>query len=105
MLSLSPGGTIGRIKRWKTGTTNKTVAKQWEAKIKTDLLMRKIGSQRSQRVSFSQWAESYLKLEEVIALRSYQDRVETVRNQLIPFFGKKVTCPRSLAIQYVRFSE
>jgi len=89
VLSLSPGGTIGRMKRWKTGTTNKTVAKQWEAKIKTDLLMGKITSERSKSVTFSQWAETYLQLEEVKSLRSYKDRVATIRYQLIPFFGRK----------------
>lgn len=89
VLSLSPNGAIGWMKRWKTGTTNKTVAKQWEAKIKADLLMGKIGSQRSQTLSFTQWAEAYLQLGEVKALRSYKDRVETVRYQLIRFFGHK----------------
>ena len=44
VLSLSPGRAIGRMKRWKTGTTNKTVAKQWEAKIKTDVLMGKMAA-------------------------------------------------------------
>ena len=52
VLSLSPGGTIGRMKRWKTGTTNKTVAKQWEAKLKTDLLMGKISSSYGKVMSF-----------------------------------------------------
>ncbi len=89
VLSLSPGGTIGRMKRWKTGTPNKTVAKQWEAKIKTDLLMGKILSSYSKVMSFKEWGEQYLKLEEVRSLRSYQDRVEIVRLQLVPFFGSK----------------
>ena len=89
VLSLSPGGAIGRMKRWKTGTTNKTVAKQWEAKLKTDLLMGKISSSYGKVMSFKEWGEQYLKLEEVRSLRSYQDRVEIVRLQLIPYFGSK----------------
>jgi len=89
VLSLSPGGAIGRMKRWKTGTDNKTMARQQEAMIKTDLMKGKITSERSKSVTFSQWAETYLQLEEVKSLRSYKDRVETVRYQLIPFFGRK----------------
>jgi len=57
--------------------------------IKTDLMKGKITSERSKSVTFSQWAETYLQLEEVKSLRSYKDRVETVRYQLIPFFGRK----------------
>jgi len=89
VLSLSPGGTIGRMKRWKTGTDNKTMARQQEAMIKTDLMKGKITSERSKSVTFSQWAETYLQLEEVKSLRSYKDRVATIRYQLIPFFGRK----------------
>ena len=89
VLSLSPGGTIGRMKRWKTGALNKTFARQWEAKIKTDLLMGKISSSYGKVMSFKEWGEQYLKLEEVRSLRTYQDRVEILRLQLIPFFGSK----------------
>lgn len=89
VLSLSPNGALGRMKRWKTGTLNKTIAKQWEAKLKTDLLMGKIASFHGKAMTFKEWGERYLKLEEVTSLRSYQDRVEIVRLQLIPFFGSK----------------
>ena len=89
VLSLSPGGAIGRMKRWKTGTDNKTMARQQEAMIKTDLMKGKITSERSKSATFSQWAETYLQLEEVKSLRSYKDRVATIRFQLIPFFGRK----------------
>ena len=89
VLSLSPSGTIGRMKRWKTGTLNKTLAKQWEAKLKADLLLGKISSSYGKGTSFKNWGEQYLKLEEVRSLRSYQDRVEIVRLQLIPYFGSK----------------
>jgi len=37
-LSLSSGIQGGKLKRWKVGCTNKTVAKQQEAIIKTKLL-------------------------------------------------------------------
>ena len=89
VISLATNGPKGKIKRWKTGTQSKTVAKQWEAKIKTDLLMEKVSSLRVKSVTFKEWGENYLNLEEVKQLRSYQDRVEIVRLQLIPFFDGK----------------
>ena len=52
------------------------------------MLMGRIASERTQSVTFSQWAETYLQLEEVKSLRSYKDRVQPVRYQLIPFFGR-----------------
>jgi integrase len=89
VLQLARGAPGAKVKRWKTGTHSKTLAGQQEAMIKTDLMKGKITSERSKSVTFSQWAETYLQLEEVKSLRSYKDRVETVRYQLIPFFGRK----------------
>jgi hypothetical protein len=40
-------------------------------------------------LTFKEWGEIYLGLEEVKRLRSYKDRIEIIRNQLIPFFGAK----------------
>jgi len=93
VLSLSSNGALGRIKRWKTGTLNKTMAKEQAAKIKTDLMMGKIGSEkiRSEKIkqlSFAEWGERYLSREEVKGLRSYRDRVSAIRGQFIPYFGK-----------------
>lgn len=89
VLQLARGTPRAKVKRWKTGTGNKTLAGQQEAMIKTDLMKGKIKSERSKSVTFSQWAETYLQLEEVKSLRSFKDRVATVRYQLIPFFGRK----------------
>ena len=79
----------GKIKRWKTGTTNKTMAKQQEAIIKTELMKGKMKSERARSVSFSEWADTYLSLEGVRRLATYQDRVNAIRLQMVPFFGKK----------------
>ncbi len=43
-----------------------------------------------QKLPAGQWGETYLNLEGVKRLHSYMDRVEIVRNQLIPFFGGMV---------------
>lgn len=88
-LGLLSAGQGGKLKRWKVGSTNKTVARQQEALIKTDLMKGVIKSDKERMVTFEEWAETYLQLEEVQHLRSLKDRVNAIRFQLIPFFGKQ----------------
>ena len=88
-LSLASGIQGGKLKRWKVGSFNKTVAKQQEAIIKTDLMKGIVKSDHEKPLTFTEWAEAYLALEEIQRLRSRKDRVNVVRLQLIPFFGKK----------------
>ena len=85
-LTLAKGGG-GRLKRWKVGSLNKTMAKQQEAIIKTELMKGRVKSERSTPVRFSEWALTYLSLPDVKALSTFQDRYESVHYQLIPFFG------------------
>ncbi len=89
-LQLAAGVRGARLKRWKVGCTNKTAAKEAEAAIRINLLLGKIPSEQAQPILFSEWANTYLDLEVVKTLRSYQDRVETVTRQLVPFFGRKI---------------
>ena len=89
VLTLARGVPGARVKRWKVGSNNKTMAKQQEAIYKTDLLKGAMKSHHSKCYSFAEWGTKYLELEEVRVLRSYRDRVHAVRLQLIPFFGKK----------------
>ena len=88
-LTLARSATGGNLKRWKVGCTNKTEAKRQEAIIKTELMKGMPHTKGSEAVHFADWAEAYLGLQEVKALSTYQDRVESVRLQLIPFFEKK----------------
>ena len=90
VLDLARSTAGGKLKRWKTHTSNKTVAMKQEAKIKTDLMMGKIRSEKIKRLSFKEWGELYLSLEEVKSLRSYRDRVSAILGQFIPCFGKKL---------------
>ncbi len=90
VLQWGRGNPTAKLKRWKTHTTNKTMAKQQEAKIKTDLMMGKIPSEISKPIFFAEWGETYLGLEEVRNLKSYKERVHALRLQLIPFLGKKL---------------
>jgi len=89
VLTLARGTPGAKVKRWKTGTNNKTMAKQQEAIIKTELMKGIIKSEKTKCLSFAEWGAKYLELESVKKLRSYRDRVHTVQLQLIPFFGKK----------------
>jgi integrase len=88
VLRLAPPGT-GKLKRWRVQSLNRTLAKQQEAIIKTDLMKGIVKSKEEKPMTFKVWAEAYLELEEVQRLRSRKDRVNVVRLQLIPFFGKK----------------
>ncbi len=89
-LSLAQGIAGAKLKRWKVGSLNRTTAKQQEALIKTDLMKGVVKSAQVQPLTFKEWGELYLNLEDVKRLRSYKDRVEIVRNQLIPYFGSMV---------------
>ena len=88
-LSLAPSVFGGKLKRWKVGSLNRTLAKQQEALIKTELMKGIVRSDQARSLTFKEWGEAYLELEEVKRLRSRKDRVNVVRLQLIPFFGRK----------------
>ncbi len=81
----------GKVKRWKCGTLKRELAKQQEAIIKTNLMKGIIQSQRQAKVpTFREWGKRYLDLEEIKALRSYANHVETVNRRLVPFFGDRL---------------
>ena len=79
----------GKLKRWKVGSLNKTVARQQEALLKTELMKGMVRSDQSRSLTFQEWGEVYLALEQVKRLRSRKERINVIRLQLIPFFGKK----------------
>ena len=91
-LRLAHEGSGGRLKRWKVGSLNKTLAKQQESLIRTELMKGTIRTDQTKPVLFKEWALRYLDLEEVRRLRSYRDRNRIVRQQLIPFFGSSSLC-------------
>jgi len=90
VLTLARGAPGAKVKRWKTGTNNKTMANDQETMIKNDLMKGMIVSEKARSIPFSEWAESYLALDRVQNLRTYKDRVNSIRLQMIPFFGKKL---------------
>ena len=87
---LASGVPGARKKRWKVGCLNKTVAREMESAIKTRLLLGQERTEQARPVLFKEWAKTYLDLESVKTLRSYQDRVEIMERQLVPFFGAKI---------------
>lgn len=89
-LQLARGVPGARLKRWKVGCTNKQIAKEMEAKIKTDLLMDKVKSEQGKPLLFSEWASKYLELEQVKRLGSYVGRSHSIKQHLIPFLGRKL---------------
>ncbi len=86
-LRLAHEGAGGRLKRWKVGSLNKTLAKQHESIIKTDLMKGSITTDQAKLVRFKEWGFRYLELEEVRRLRSFRDRDRILRHHLIPYFG------------------
>src|SRR5438132_2566136 len=88
-VTLAPSLSGGKLKRWKVGSLNRTLAKQQETLSKTELMKGIVRSDQARSVTFKEWGEAYLELEEMKRLRSRKDRVNVVRLQLIPFFGKK----------------
>ena len=89
-LRLAPPGA-GKLKRWKVGSRNQRSAKDQEAVIKTKLLAGQILSplvERVQAVTFREWAETYLSLEEIRTLTTYIDRTLKV-GHLVEYFGER----------------
>jgi integrase len=87
VLGLARGIAGAKLKRWKVGSLNKTVAKQQEALIKTDLMKGRITSDHARPILFKEWALEYIELKSVKRLKSYRDRARIIKQQLIPCFG------------------
>src|SRR5262245_3083064 len=90
-LSLARGVTGARLKRWKVSSLNRTIAKQQEALIKTELMKGLIKSEHVQGpVSFKNLAELYLAAPEIQRQALYDWKVRLVRGRLLPTFGDKL---------------
>lgn len=89
-LKLAKGIPGAKLKRWKVGSRNKTVAREQEALIKAELMKGLVRSQQERVLTFKEWAKEYLQIEEVRTLRTYQERSQRIEHGLIPFFGHKL---------------
>lgn len=91
VLKLARGTPGAKLKRWKTLTSNKTLAKQQEAKIKTELMMGQIRSEvNGQARTFRYLASQYLGLADIKRQSSYTWKKNTVDKRFLPVFGGKV---------------
>ena len=89
-LRIAPQGA-GKLKRWKVGSRNQRSAKDQEGVIRTRLLAGQMVSPsaaRAQAVTFREWAETYLGLEEIRKLNTYEDRKLKV-GHLVEYFGDR----------------
>jgi integrase len=86
--TLARGVSGSKLKRWKVSSLNKTVAKQQEALIKTDLMKGIVKSDQVQGpMKFGALAEAYLALSRVIAQANYACKQRWVEQRFLPAFG------------------
>jgi len=91
VLTLARGTPGSKVKRWKTGTNNRTVAKQQEAMIKTDLMKGVIKSDQVQgAITFKKLSEQYLSTHVVKNQATYKWKISTIQKKLVPFLGNKI---------------
>ena len=91
VLQLARGIPGAKLKRWKTLTTNKTLAKQQEAMIKTDLMKGRLKSaEDGQTRAFRSLATQYLQLADIRRQSSYSWKQTAIENRFLPVFGAKV---------------
>jgi integrase len=88
VLQLARGTPGAKLKRWKTLTDNKTLAKQQEAKIKTDLMMGKIVSERVKGpMTFKALTDAYLADPKIQRQTIYQKKENWINKRFLPTFG------------------
>ena len=90
-LSLARGVAGARLKRWKVSSNNRTLAKQQEALIKTELMKGLIKSEHVRGpVSFKALAEVYLAAPDIKRQVVSDWKVRTVQKRLLPVFGDRL---------------
>src|SRR5262249_38009305 len=88
--TLARGVSGAKLKRWKVCSLNKTVAKQQEALIKTDLMKGIVKSDQVQGpMTFKALAEAYLALPRVKEQANYERKRMWVEHRFLPAFGAK----------------
>lgn len=88
VLTLARGAPGSKLKRWKTLTPNKTVAKQQEALIKTDLMMGRITSERLKGpMTFKALTTIYLADPKIQRQRIYLKKTNWITKRFLPALG------------------
>lgn len=87
VLQLARGTPGANLKRWKTLTPNKNLAKQQKIRIKTDLMMGRVKSvEDGQSRAFRFLADQYLQLTDIQRQSSYSWKRTTLENRFLTFF-------------------
>lgn len=91
-LVLAPRVPGARLKRWKVGGSNKTVAKEHEATIKTQLIQGKIVTEQgaASAMTFGALVDKYLALPAIQAQASYPEKAARLRERFIPLFCGRI---------------
>ena len=90
-LRLARGIPGAKLKRWKVGATNRTIAKQQEALIKTELMKGLIKSDHVLGpITFKALAEAYLAAPEIRRQAVYDWKVRMVKGKLVPLLGDRL---------------
>ena len=88
VLQLARGTPGAKVKRWKTSTANRTLAGQQEAKIKTDLMMGRIVSERIKGpMTFKALTDAYLADPKIQRQRIYKKKKNWIAKRFLPAFG------------------
>jgi len=86
--SLARGVPGARLKRWKVSSLNKTVARDQESLIKSDLMKGLVKSEQVQGpMTFKALTEAYLALPRVMAQANYERKQRWVELRFLPTFG------------------
>ena len=87
-LTLARGVPGAKLKRWKVNSLNKTVAKQQDAMIMTNLMKGIVKSDHFQgQMTFKALAEAYLALPRVKEQANYERKQMWVEQRFLPAFG------------------
>ena len=87
-LTLARGVPGAKLKRWKTGTTNRTLAKQQETLIQANLMKELVKSEQVQGpIAFGAVTEAYLAVSRIQAQANYERKKTWVKYRFLPFFG------------------
>src|SRR2546426_8148866 len=84
-LTLARAIAGARLKRWKTGTTNRTLAKQQEAIIKTDLMKGIVKSDQVQgSMAFKVLTEAYLADPKIQRQAIFERKEAWIKQRFLP---------------------
>ena len=106
VLTLARGTPGAKLKRWKTGTNNKTMAKEHASSILDDLRNKRVVSERLQGpMTFGFLVMEYLADPKIQRQAIYQKKCSWVTRRFLPFFGNSTPIDAITTDQIVSYIE